>query len=124
MQNIMESHGNLLLKRNNCPLFIRVLLSLYGMRNIRDYAGLNDGIIDDIENSVKNGSFSSAIDLDSDRGRVQNLGFDYKKVDDFRFTKLDRGKLIKIGNEAAEILSTIDSTESSRKRKRSSTPSK
>lgn len=124
MQNTMESSGNLLLKRHNCALFIRILLSLYGMRNIRDFSVLNDEIIDDIETSLKNGSFSKAIDLKSIRGRIRYLVFNYKKVEDFHFTKLDRAKLIKVGNEAAEIFSALQSTDASRKRKRSSTPSK
>lgn len=87
---------------------IAMLLELYGIRTLNDLTTLDYTIIEDVENSVKNGTFEAIVDLEDKNTRLKFLGYDYKSLNLFKFQPMDTRKLLKVSALAQEALNKLE----------------
>lgn len=74
------------------------LLELNGCRKLRDLLLLDDILIHEIQNRVRNGNILCYVDnmMDNRLVRIKCLGFDYKDIRDFEFLPVDMCKLRRV----------------------------
>lgn len=71
-----------------------LLLELNGVRKLRDLLLLDDVLIHEIQNRVRNGNISIyASHMERAAMRIKYLGFNYRDIRDFEFLPVDMYKL-------------------------------
>lgn len=86
---------DLLLAEIRLPTFFKHLLHLNGYRCLDDMLLINNDLLDQMENNIKNNSFRGPSDFTKKYDRVKYLGYDYNlcELRRFAFAQLDRTKL-------------------------------
>lgn len=103
----MEDAAKGILRELNLPNNIALLLELYGMRTISDLTSLDDSVITEVVECVRNGTFAALVDLEVIPNRIRYLGFNYKSLSTFNFPPFDLKKLRGVSYIANERLNAI-----------------
>lgn len=91
-----------LLKAQLVPEYVIRLLELYGFSCAKDLVSVDEELIGDIEEHVRDGRFSSMVDFSSKSVREKYLGFNVFDVSSYMIKPLDKKKLLKVSAAARD----------------------
>lgn len=106
----ISADAKVILAQVGLPDNIGLLLELFGIRTVSDLSTLDAALIEDVENSVKNGTFEAIVDLEDRENRLKYLGYDYKSLNLFKFQPMDTRKLLRVAPLATEALTKLEET--------------
>lgn len=119
--NKIESAKNFLHERNLLP-HVYNLLCLVGANFVRDFQDIDEPLLRDIENMVRDEHFLSGDTTKTER--IKYFGCDVKNLSSFSFTVLERRKLAQVAIDAKQhIEEPNEEPKLSKKTKRSNTSS-
>lgn len=90
------------LKTKLIPDHVCLLLELYGIVYLQDLEAWDETDIQEIEKSIRDGTFSSQVDFNFKSNRVKYLGLDMADISKFSFRPFDKKKLMVLGAAARE----------------------
>lgn len=88
---------------NLIPEHVRLLLGLHGVAFCLDLAEFGAEDIKEIEEEIRSGGYDDRVDFNDKNNQLKYLGMEFVDLGKFRFTSIDRKKLMTIRAAAKSI---------------------
>lgn len=88
---------------NLIPEHVRLLLGLHGVAFRLDLADFGADDIKEIEDEIRSGGYDDRVDLNDKSNQLKYLGMEFVDLEKFRFTSIDRKKLMAISEAARSV---------------------
>lgn len=87
-------------EENFIPEHVRLLLGLHGVVYPVDLSAFGAEDIKEIEEEIRSGGYEDKVDFNDESNQTMYLGTKIRDIEKFRFTSIDRRKLMAIGAPA------------------------